>query len=66
MGAMAAAWLTVARVAAPAVMSATVAIVAIVSIIVTTTAAMHDGHAVIAIDRAAVAIVGCDDSSLVD
>ena len=66
MGAMAAAWLAVARVAAPAVMSATVAIVSIIVTAMTTTAAMHDGHAVIAIDWAAVAIVGCDDSSLVD
>ena len=63
MGAMAAAWLTVARVAAPAVMSATVVIV---SIIVTTMAAMHDRNAVVAIDWATVAIVGCDDSALVD
>jgi hypothetical protein len=73
MRAMASVWLTVARVAASAVMSAAVVIVAIVSIIVTTvattvatTAAMHDGHAVVAIDRTTVAIVGCNDSALVD
>lgn len=66
MGAMAAAWLTVASVAAPAVMSAAVVTVSIVVTAMAITAAMHDGNAVVAIDRATVAIVGCDDTALVD
>ena len=66
MGAMAVAWLTVASVAAPAVMRAAVVTVSIVVTAMTTTAAMHDGHTVIAIDWATVAVVRCDDSALVD
>jgi hypothetical protein len=66
MGAMAVAWLTVASVAAPTVMSAAVVTVSIVVTAMTTTTAMHDGHTVIAIDWTTVAIVGCDDPALVD
>jgi len=47
-------------------MSAAVVIVSIVVTAMAITAAMHDGNAVVAIDRATVAIVGCDDTALVD
>ena len=68
MGAMTTARLTIAR-AVTTVMSAAAAAVSIVvatMAAMTTMAAMHDGNAVVAVDRAAVAIVGSDDSAFVN